>query len=163
MTTARLQKWTVDQQPAESDRLVITARFPNITPELLFDFWTQPELLKRWWPTEAHLHPVVGGIYHFAWPQIDRHLRGTFTYVERGVRLVFTWQWDHEPGLPERQVEVVFGACDEGACVTLTHSPYNSSLIDQNDRRDHLNGWSYFLAQLQVVTTTAGCAEPVRP
>src|SRR2546427_6808671 len=52
-------------------------------PALLFDYWTNPDLLKKWWPPAAELQPKVGGTYHFSWPQQDWHLRGKFTMFDR--------------------------------------------------------------------------------
>src|SRR5207247_2725404 len=78
------------------DRITIVADFPQLSPALLFDYWTSIDLLKKWWPPAAELQPELGGTYHFSWPKQDWHLRGKFTMLDRGKRLAFTWKWDHE-------------------------------------------------------------------
>ena len=79
-----------------SDRITILADFPHLKPALLFDYWTNPDLLRKWWPPAAELQPELGGTYHFSWPKQDWHLRGKFTMFDRGKALGFTWKWDHE-------------------------------------------------------------------
>jgi uncharacterized protein YndB with AHSA1/START domain len=78
------------------DRITILADFPNLSPALLFDYWTSADLLEKWWPPAAELQPALGGTYHFSWPKQDWHLRGKFTMFDRGKTLGFTWKWDHE-------------------------------------------------------------------
>src|SRR5213594_950553 len=58
------------------DRITIVADFPQLSPALLFDYWTSIDLLKKWWPPAAELQPELGGTYHFSWPKQDWHLRG---------------------------------------------------------------------------------------
>src|SRR5260370_35120997 len=77
------------------DRIAILADFPNLNPALLFDYWTNADLLKKWWPPSAELEPKVGGTYHVSWPKQDWHLRGQFTLFDQGKTLGFARQWDH--------------------------------------------------------------------
>lgn len=141
----------VRQASSEIDELIVLAEFPTITPEALFDYWTQPALLCRWWPQEAELDLRVDGAYHLSWPKMDWHLRGHYTAVEPCKRLAFTWKWDSDPELaPIRQVNVTFVARAEGgAQITVTHGSYTNSEEDQQERAGHLDGWTHFLGKLQ--------------
>lgn len=140
---------TVRQCLSDNDRLVLEAVF-TASPSALFKGWTEPELLTRWWPQEATLEPRVGGAYHFAYPRMGWHLRGRFKAFEPGERLSFTWAWDHERDLPEREVEVLFEALSQrGTRMTLIHGFYTDSQADQDDRRSHLEGWLHFLPGLE--------------
>lgn len=147
----------VAQAPSEPDALVVEADVPTIAPSMLFDAWTQPLLLQRWWPQVAELQPAVGGSYHFSWPDMGWHLRGHYLTHERDRRLVFTWKWDHdEPSEPERVVTVEFvplpGA---GTRLRVTHGPYVATPEDQAIRLEHhLAGWLHFLPRLAAAVAT---------
>jgi uncharacterized protein YndB with AHSA1/START domain len=119
----------------------------------VFDYWTQPVLLREWWPQEAEIEPQYGGHYHLSWPAMDWHLRGRYTHFEPGKRLAFTWRWDHdEEGSQETVVDVTFEhTLDRGTRLLLTHGPYAETLEDQNLRLEHhLAGWLHFLPRLQA-------------
>ena len=62
MTTQQLERTTgVIQLPSGADKLVFEAEYPGIDPAELFTFWTEPDLLTRWWPQEAEIEPHIGG------------------------------------------------------------------------------------------------------
>lgn len=141
----------IAQIPSDTTTLIIRGDFANVAPEALFEHWVKPELLQRWWPQQVQLDPQVGGAYHFIWPQQGWHLRGHYTAFEPGRRLAFTWKWDHDPAeLPAREVAVTFDPLPGGTRLTLTHSPYDGSPADQEDRAGHLEGWTYFLPRLKA-------------
>jgi uncharacterized protein YndB with AHSA1/START domain len=137
-----------------ADRLVLQVELTKLSPEQVFDHFARPELLTRWWPTEAENDPRPGGWYHFAWPAQDWHLRGRYTAFEPGRSLGFTWQWDHEPERPMRHVAVDFaGHAHGGGCVvTVTHALYGDDPTEQEDRESHREGWLHFLARLDSLT-----------
>jgi len=143
---------TVHLQPSETDSIVLTADLPNTAPDILFTYWTEPEKLTRWWPQEAALEPREGGAYTFAWPRLGWRLEGRITRSQPPRALSFTWRWTHEPGLPERQVDVLLEAQGEGTRLSVRHGPYTASAEDQKDRQGHVDGWLHFLRRLQEVT-----------
>lgn len=142
---------TIQQLPSESDWLVVMAEFPTIGPGALFEHWTTPALLRRWWPQEAEAEGHVDGIYHFSWPNMGWSLRGYYTSFEPGKSLSFTWKWDSEPDLaPIRHVIVTFETLAEGGTqLIIIHGPYAESREDQEERAGHLDGWRHFLGRLQ--------------
>ena len=141
----------VTQVPSTNDRLIVEAEFPSLSPELVFDCWTKPELLCQWWPQEAEVDGRVGGMYHLSWPKMNWHLRGRYTSYEPGKWLAFTWRWDHdEEGTATREVELLFEELAGGTRLMLTHGPYTDAVEDQNVRMEHpWEGWKYFLGRLQ--------------
>ncbi len=145
------------QMPSENDWLVVMAEFPTIAPGELFDYWTTPPLLRRWWPQEAQNEPYVDGMYHFSWPSMGWSLRGYYTAFEPGRNLSFTWKWDHEPELaPIRHVIVTFETLAEGGTqITIIHGPYSESRDDQEERTGHLDSWTHFLGRLQQLLLRA--------
>jgi uncharacterized protein YndB with AHSA1/START domain len=135
--------------------LILQADFPQFTPEELFDYFTQAELLKCWWPQHAITEPRIGGKYQLSWPDMNWDLTGEFTVFEPGRRLAFTWQWQHEQEKPVRQVDLTFEPLDGGSRLVLRHGNYQDNESDQADRRGHLEGWTYFLKQLQELSKGA--------
>jgi uncharacterized protein YndB with AHSA1/START domain len=127
----------------------VATDYPNLSTSELFDGFTVPELLARWWSPAAEIEPYVGGAYHLAWNQMNWHLRGSYTEFVPGERLAFTWHWDHEPDKPARLVEIDFIPGDFGASLKLTHSVYAPD--DTAERQEHLEGWLYFLEQLEKI------------
>jgi uncharacterized protein YndB with AHSA1/START domain len=143
----------VTQSPSAAETLIVDAAIPNITPNTLFDYWTRPSLLQKWWPAVAELQPTVGGSYHFSWPEMGWHLRGRYLTYEYGRRLAFTWKWDHdEPSEPERVVTVDFAPLPSASArLRLTHGPYAATPEDQTIRLEHhLAGWLHFLPRLAM-------------
>jgi len=150
----------VIQLPSGPNILLVEVDFPAALPHTVFDYWTQPALLRQWWPQEAEVESRVGGAYQLGWPQMDWHLRGRYTAFEPGKRLGFTWRWDHdEPDEPEREVLIVLEPLPpdrpdgpDGTRLLLTHGPYSDTPADQELRIEHhLAGWQHFLPRLQQV------------
>ncbi|NOK58813.1 MAG: SRPBCC domain-containing protein [Chloroflexi bacterium AL-W] len=143
---------TITHLPTTNDQVIIEALFLQSIPEQLFAYWTTPTLICRWWPTEAAIEPQSGGTYHFSWPKMQWHLRGRYVEFIPNEKLIFTWQWDHEPETAEKQVAVTFEPyVDGGTQLRITHTAYTNSPADQEVRAGHIEGWLHFLTQLQNV------------
>ncbi len=145
---------TVTQLPSGTETLRVEVSFPSITPQELFNYWTQPALLQRWWPQEAEIQAYVGGAYHLSWPKRDWHLRGYYTFFEPGVYLAFTWKWDQNiEDAKERVVTIALTPWGGGGTqLHLTHGPYDATPEDQAVRiEQHFAGWQHFLSLLQQV------------
>ena len=131
------------------DRITILADFPHLNPAQLFDYWTSPDLLKKWWPPSAESQPKAGGTYHSSWPKQDWHLRGKFTKFDRGKTLSFTWKWDHE-AMDVTRVTLLFDSRPNGGTkLTLHHEGYSKSPEARRTRDEHLEGWTFFLGKLR--------------
>src|SRR5258708_39715293 len=64
-----------------------------------FALITEPARLRRWQTITARVALRAGGDYR--WTIIPGHsARGTFTEVEPGRRVVFTWGWEGDADLP---------------------------------------------------------------
>jgi uncharacterized protein YndB with AHSA1/START domain len=78
------------------------------SPEEVFDAWTSPDVLQRWWgranwsPSSLDVDLRVGGGYSLRMLDADGRphaVGGEYREVERPHRLVYTWCWEHS-GLP---------------------------------------------------------------
>ncbi len=134
-----------------NDKLVLVGEITHLTPAYLFDCWTKPELLCKWWPQEASIDPRPGGLYHLSWPTMNWHLHGHYTSFAPGHRLAFTWSWDHDPeNISGTLVTVTFSPLAGGGTrITIIHEPYTDTPESQEKRTGHLEGWNHFFSKLK--------------
>ena len=119
----------------------------NAPPGAVYEHFVDPELLVRWWPSEAETDPRVGGEYRLSWEGPEVTLRGQYRRTVPGKQLAFTWKWDHED-LPPRLVDVIFKASPWGCLVSVTHDAGSDE-----EASDYTNGWIYFLSRLQTAVS----------
>jgi uncharacterized protein YndB with AHSA1/START domain len=131
--------------------------------EEVFDAWTNPEVLRRWWKADpAWTTPVAevdlrpGGSYRISMDDPARAVRhtvsGQYREVTRPERLVYSWQWEQEDGTPGHAsvVTVGFHAQGERTRVVLEHSDLESA----PSAEQHAHGWNGVLEQLQEHLTS---------
>jgi uncharacterized protein YndB with AHSA1/START domain len=122
----------------------IEREFPT-TPIETYLYFTDPDLLTDWWPTEVETDPVEDGEYRMFFAGPDVTLRGRYRRIDPGKQLAFTWKWDHED-LPPRLVDVIFKASPRGCAVSVTHDAGSD-----DEASDYTNGWIHFLGRLKRV------------
>jgi uncharacterized protein YndB with AHSA1/START domain len=115
------------------------------TAERLFDAWTQPEQLKKWWGPQsvvcidAEVDLKVGGRYRIANQFPDGKvlwISGEFEVIDRPHKLVYTWRVGSEEGAVER-VTVTFEAQGQTTEVIVTHERIPTEAL----RHLHVQGW----------------------
>jgi uncharacterized protein (TIGR03086 family) len=129
--------------------------FLPVDPDTAFALITEPERIRRWKAVAARVDLRVGGDYR--WTVTPGHTaKGTFTVVEPGKRVVYTWGWEGDAALPPgaSTVTVTLEAVDGGTTVQLVHD----GLTDQQEA-GHAEGWNHFLERL-VLLATSGDAGP---
>jgi uncharacterized protein YndB with AHSA1/START domain len=125
--------------------------------EDVFDAWTNPEVLRRWWAANpAWRTPVaevdlrVGGAYRLSMEDPDAGtfytLVGEYREITRPERLVYSWCWEEDDGHTGHvsTVTVEFVEQGERTTVVLEHSGLESS--ESRDR--HVHGWTACLELL---------------
>jgi uncharacterized protein YndB with AHSA1/START domain len=130
----------------------------DASAEDVFDAWTNPEVLRRWWrPNQAWVTPVadvdlrVGGRYRISMEDPESGTKhtagGEYSQVSRPNRLVYTWQWEQDDGQPGHvsTVTVDFHADGERTKVVLEHS----DLVSSESRDSHTHGWAGILERLE--------------
>jgi uncharacterized protein YndB with AHSA1/START domain len=138
--------------------LRIARRYP-VVPEKLWQAWTDPEALKRWWGPEAtdrvsvaQLDVRAGGRFRivFGGPRgTDHEVQGVYLEVvpcsKTAVgKLVFTWTWPNSTPERESLVSIVFRAVESGSELDFRHEQF----FDEAARDGHRRGWSGALAKL---------------
>src|ERR1700730_3370005 len=103
-----------------SDRELVVTRTVNGPARLLFEAWTKPELLKRWWaPCSLGVSLLVcdadvrvGGSYRYVFGRDARHpmaFSGVYTNVTPYSTLVYTQIFEPLRDAGEAIVTVTFG------------------------------------------------------
>lgn len=115
-------------------------------PAVVFDCFTDPELLVQWLGRSATLDARIGGTYALSMANGDT-TRGRYVEVDRPRRLVFTWGWDSgafgmAPG--SSVVEVVLEPDGPGTLLHMLHR----GLVSEEAVNAHTAGWTHYLARL---------------
>lgn len=138
-------------------------------PETVFDAWTRPEIIARWWGPEGvrlgdHSFDVTeGGAWRTVMvsPEGNEHIvGGVYRELRRPHRLVTTWAWE-EGGTP-----------GEASLVTVTFEPTSQSsdqssgaetlmtlvhdrLVSKDSAAAHTMGWNSSLNCLEALWAEA--------
>ena len=118
-------------------------------PDVVFAYFVDPELYRRWKGTNAELDPRPGGLYHVAMPSGEL-VRGECVEVQLPTRIVFTWGFEGNPELPpgSSTVEVTLHADGDGTIVRLRHD----RLPTDASREQHAIGWRHYLDRLAIAS-----------
>jgi uncharacterized protein YndB with AHSA1/START domain len=139
---------------AESGYMVrIERTFPAPAADV-FDAWTSPEVMRRWfhceadWETpEAEVDLRVGGQVRIVMRRPDgteAGARGKYTLIDRPHRLVMTWTFHDDPS-NEQSMDLTFSEVEGATRVLLVNSGISSA-----ERRDGQDwGWNGCLDQLE--------------
>ena len=117
------------------------------SPETVWEFFVDPEKLMRWKGIKAELDPQAGGAYYCE--VIPGHTaRGEFVELDRPNRLVFTWGWDGNDGVPpgSSTIEVDLTATEDGTSLRFVHS----NLPSAEAVASHAHGWDHYLPRLEL-------------
>ena len=137
----------------EAGHVVRIERTFAASAEEVFDAWTSPEVMRRWfhcdpdWETpEAEVDLRVGGRIRIVMRTSDgteHGAQGEFTLIDRPHRLVMTWTFDDDVS-NEQLIELSFTESEGSTTVVLVNSR-----ISTDERRDAQDwGWNGCLDQL---------------
>ena len=127
---------------------IVKETWIDASPETVFAFFTEPEMLTRWLAEDATLDPRPGGVCHQTHRGEDGNpyaMRGEFVAVEPPRRVVFSWGFE-EPSVGvapgESTVEVTLDADRDGTLLRLVHR-------DLPEVGGHDEGWDEMLRRLR--------------
>jgi uncharacterized protein YndB with AHSA1/START domain len=124
--------------------------------ETVFDAWTSPEVMRRWfhcapdWATpEAEVDLRVGGKVRVVMRRPDgteAEAQGEYTLIDRPRRLAMTWTFDDDPS-NEQLIELSFSESEGSTTVEMVNSG-----VSTDERRDAQDwGWRGCLDELERV------------
>ena len=130
------------------DTLVATVRI-EASPEVVFPYFTDAELMAQWIGEHADLDARVGGTFALRF-DASNAVRGEFLVVDPPHRVMFTWGRPDDPELPEGSttVEVLLTPDGDDTVVELFHRDLPPAQVDR-----HLEGWTLFVGGLPTVVT----------
>jgi uncharacterized protein YndB with AHSA1/START domain len=138
-----------------TDVLRIARSFPASAEEV-FDAWTSPEVMRRWfhcgadWETPvAEVDLRVGGEVRIVMRRPDGReagAQGEYTLIDRPHRLVMTWTFDDVPA-NQQLIELTFEETEGRTTVVLT----NRDISTDERRESQDEGWRLCLDELERV------------
>ena len=158
---------TNNETTATSDREIVITRVFDAPRELVFQAWTQPDRLMRWWAPKGFTTPACtvdlrpGGAFHYCMRTPDGLEIwgiGIYRVIVEPERIIYTDAFADAEGnaVPpshygmsaehpaETLVEVTFDERDGGTLVTLRHSiPVSTA-----ERGAAGQGWNEMLDRL---------------
>jgi uncharacterized protein YndB with AHSA1/START domain len=153
--TVQEERKIMTTKTAENITLEIT-RLINAPRERVFEAWTNPEQLRKWFGPDddivvmqAKVDLRAGGKYRIQMKKPDGEFHtaaGTYREVKPPERLVFTWAWEKDGGEPdfgeveptEMLITLEFQPRGEQTEFVLTQEQFAS--VESRDR--HEQGWT---------------------
>jgi uncharacterized protein YndB with AHSA1/START domain len=140
----------------ESAQVVRIERTFEAPAEDVFDAWTNPEVIRRWFrpgrgwgEASAVVDLRVGGKVSVVMRAPDGSevgAGGEYTLIERPHRLAFTWTFDDDPS-NQQMIELEFSEQDGATTVVFVNSN-----ISGEDRRDsQYEGWQACIDNMERV------------
>lgn len=122
-----------------SEREFVITRMFNGPPRLVFEAWTTPELMKRWWAPKSLGVPLracemdvrVGGGYRLEFGhEADNAMAfyGKYLEVEPGAKLV----WTNDEGADTAITTVTFEDKDGGTLLTVSELYPSQEALEAN-------------------------------
>ena len=140
----------------ESGHVVRIERTFAASAEEVFDAWTSPEVMRRWfhpapdWDTpEAEVDLRVGGKVRVVMRRPDgteAGAHGEYTLIDRPHRLVMNWAFDDDPS-NQQLIELYFSESEGSTRVLMV----NSGISTGKRRAAQDWGWHGCLDQLERV------------
>lgn len=139
-----------------SDRELVVTRTIDGPARIVFEAWTEPELMKRWWVPKSvpvallsvEMDVRVGGTYRFVFqvdPATTMAFYGRYLQVQPPSRLV----WTNEEGEGDPVVTTVTFDEDDGQTRLVVHDLYPSKdALDAAIASGSTAGWDEMLDQL---------------
>jgi uncharacterized protein YndB with AHSA1/START domain len=122
----------------------------------VFDAWTSPEVMRRWfhvaadWDTPtAEVDLRVGGEVRIVMRKPDgteSEMHGEYKLIERPRRLVMAWTFEDEPS-NEQLIELTFSESEGSTTVLMV----NSGISTDERRESQDEGWNGCLDELARV------------
>jgi len=147
----------VHENETAEDRTLVLERVFRASPEKVFEAWTDPAILVKWWGPAGYTIPEceLDARPNGAWRTVMLNdegsrleISGVYREVRHPSRLVMTWAWTQPDGGRGHETEIVVTLenVPEGTRLKLVQSVFDS--IDQ--RNNHNMGWTAIFDSLDA-------------
>jgi uncharacterized protein YndB with AHSA1/START domain len=126
--------------------------------EDVFDAWTSPEVIERWFrPARGWQKPSaevdlrVGGSVRVVMRTPEGEpvgAGGEYTVIDRPNKLAFTWTFDDDPS-NQQMIELEFTERDGATTVVFV----NSNISNEERRDSQYDGWTMCIDNMERVLT----------
>lgn len=144
---------SIVQEPEE--KVLSITRVFDAPRHLVFEAWTNPEHLKKWFSPRNFTIPTLEGDFRpgGAWlscmhsPKGDvMQMGGVYQEVVPNERLVFTHAWDDENGNPGHETLITVTFADQEGKTLMN---FHQAIFESKEiRDDHNDGWTQFFDHL---------------
>jgi len=135
--------------PVGPEAVVEIRRTFSATPEKVFQAWTDPSKMTKWFARGTEQNTVTrmdadvraGGKYFVNIQSSDGktyHMSGTYREVRPPEKLVFTWIWEDAPDFGESLVTIEFRRLGQSGFTELV---LKHEMLAEKYRADHHKGW----------------------
>lgn len=137
--------------------------YVDASPEVVFEVVSSPRHLQEWWPDEAHYEPVPGRTGEIAFGHDDDRMAFGFTVVDARPPQMFSFRWTQpsgEPARPDNSLLVTFDLTPSrgGTLLRMTETGFRErgweAALLEEQYREHVTGWDYFLPRLPPYVTS---------
>ena len=133
--------------------------YVDASPEVVFEVISEPEHLREWWPDDATLDPVPGGVGELVWSADGPELALVvpMTVVEAVLPRLFSFRWAYDPSvIPGRSnsflVTFELVPSSAGTTVRLTETGFRDQgwevALLEAAYHEHGDSWDRFLPRL---------------
>ena len=118
-------------------------------PATVYRYLTESDKWKLWQGSDATLHAQPGGLFSMVMGN-GMNARGQFVELIQDERVVFTWGWIDQPGIPpgSTTVEITLSGDADGTLLVLTHRS-----IPEDESAMQEMGWQHYLPRLAIVAS----------
>jgi uncharacterized protein YndB with AHSA1/START domain len=138
-------------------------------PEVVYEVVSSPEHLREWWPDEATLDPVPGGVGQLVWRGSgpESVITMPMTVLRMEPPHLFSFRWAYDPCVAPDSANsflVTFELMPSGAGTTvrMTETGFREQgweiAVLEAAYQEHVEGWDLFLPRLRDYAARLGSA-----
>ncbi|MGB7860531.1 MAG: SRPBCC family protein [Acidimicrobiia bacterium] len=118
-------------------------------PATVYRYLTDSTKWALWQGPTATIDARAGGIFSIINGK-GMNARGQFVELEQDRRVVFTWGWVDQPGIPPGSTTVEIELVEEatGTLIILSHRE-----LPETESALHQQGWQHYLPRLALVAS----------
>lgn len=126
---------------------IVLEQLIGAPPATVYKYLTESDKWKLWQGASATLDAHPGGIFSMVMGN-GMNARGQFVELVPDKRVVFTWGWIDQPGIPpgSTTVEIELKPAATGTLLVLTHRS-----IPADEAPMQQMGWRHYLPRLALV------------